>query len=65
MSCYTRFSPWGICHRATSLMSVRADDPSQAQTLSAWEESLLRLYTHPYLRDGMTMDKFEEYLIIQ
>ena len=57
--------PMGHLPQGNYLMSVRPDDPSQTQTLTAWEEELLKLYTHPYLRDGMTMDLFQRYLVIQ
>ena len=56
--------PMGHLPAGNHLMSVRTDDPSAAQTLSALEEKLLALYTHPYLRDGMRMELFRRYLII-
>ena len=46
-------------------MSVRPEEPSQTQTLTAREEKLLALYTNQYLRDGMRMERFRRYLIIE
>ncbi len=57
--------PMGHLPAANYLMSVRPSDPSQTHTLTPLEEKLLVLYTHPYLRDGMTMEKFQKYLIIE
>ena len=57
--------PMGHLPQGNYLMSVRPADPSQTHTLSADEEKLLKLYTHPYLRDGMTMEQFRRYLIVE
>ena len=57
--------PMGHLPQGRYLMSVRPSDPSQTHMLSAHEEKLLRLYTNPYLRDGMTMEEFRRYLIIE
>ncbi len=57
--------PMGHLPEGNYLMSVRPDDPNQTQTLSELEEKLLPLYTHPYLRDGMTMEQFARYLVIE
>ena len=57
--------PMGHVSGGEHLMSVRSTDPYQTQDLSALEEKLLALYTHPYLEDGMEIDKFRRYLIIQ
>ena len=57
--------PMGHLPQGNYLMSVRPDDPSQTQTLTAFENELLALYTHPYLRDGMFMDLFQRYLVIE
>ena len=57
--------PMGHLPPGNYLMSVRPDDPSQTHTLSELEERLLRLYTHPYLRVGMSMEQFRRYLVIE
>ena len=57
--------PMGHLPQGNYLMSVRPPDPSQTHTLSEKEEKLLELYTHPYLRADMTMEKFRQYLIIE
>ncbi len=57
--------PMGHLPQGNYLMSVRPDDPSQTQTLTPFENDLLALYTHPYLRDGMAMALFQRYLVIQ
>ena len=57
--------PMGHLPEGNYLMSVQPEDPSQTHTLSALEEKLLRLYTSPYLRDGMTMEEFRRYLVIE
>ena len=57
--------PMGHLPQGNYLMSVRPDDPSQTHTLSPDEEKLLALYTHRYLRDGMTMEQFRRYLVIE
>ena len=57
--------PMGHLPQGDYLMSVRPPDPTQTHTLSALEEKLLALYTHPYLRNNMTMDKFRRYLVIE
>ena len=57
--------PMGHMETRNYLMSAVSDNPDQTQTLSTLENNLLLLYTHPYLRDGMTMEKFREYLIIE
>ena len=56
--------PMGHLPEGNYLMSVRPPDPSQTHTLTPKEEKLLDLYTHPYLREDMTMDQFRRYLII-
>ena len=57
--------PMGHLPQGNYLMSVRPDDPSQTHALAPDEERLLALYTHPYLRDGMTMEQFQRYLVIE
>ena len=57
--------PMGHLPVGNYLMALRPLDPTQTHTLSALEEKLLLLYTHPYLRDGMSMDQFRKYLIIE
>ena len=57
--------PMGHLPPGNYLMSARVHDPDQTQELSQWEEELLRLYTHPYLRDGITMERFRNYLIVE
>ncbi len=57
--------PMGHLPQGNYLMSVRPADPSQTHALSPLEERLLALYTHPYLRDNMTMDDFRRYLVIE
>ena len=57
--------PMGHLPPGNFLMSVSPEDPSKTHTLSALEEKLLRLYTHPYLRDEMRMDEFRRYLVIE
>ena len=57
--------PMGHMETGNYLMSAIVDDPNQTQQLSALENDLLALYTHPNLRDGMSMEKFEEYLVIE
>ena len=56
--------PMGHLPQGDYLMSVRPPDPTQTHTLSPLEEKLLALYTHPYLRNNMTMDEFRRYLVI-
>ena len=56
--------PMGHLPQGDYLMSVRPGDPSQTHELTAREEKLLKLYTHPYLRDGMTMEQFRRYLVV-
>ncbi len=56
--------PMGHLPEGNYLMSVRPPDPSQTHTLTSKEVELLKLYTHPYLREDMTMDQFRRYLII-
>lgn len=57
--------PMGHLPEGDYLMSVRPDDPSQTQALTAREEKLLALYTNPYLRDGMRIERFRPYLIVE
>ena len=57
--------PMGHLPEGNYLMSVRPPDPSQTHTLTPRERKLLELYTNPYLREGMTMEKFNEYLIVE
>ena len=57
--------PMGHLPEGNYLMSVRPPDPSQTHTLTPREKKLLELYTNPYLREGMTMEKFNEYLIVE
>ena len=57
--------PMGHLPEGNYLMSVRPEDPSQTHTLTPKEEKLLKLYTNPYLRADMTMEKFRQYLIIE
>ena len=57
--------PMGHLPEGNYLMSVRPPDPSQTHTLTPKEEKLLKLYTNPYLRADMTMEKFRQYLIIE
>ena len=57
--------PMGHLPQGDYLMSVRPPDPTQTHTLSPLEEKLLALYTHPYLRNNMTMDEFRRYLVIE
>ena len=56
--------PMGHLPQGNFLMSVRPTDPSQTHTLTALENSLLKLYTNPYLRADMTMEQFRRYLVI-
>ncbi len=56
--------PMGHLPAGDYLMSISPDDPELTQSLSLLEEKLLELYTHPYLRNGMTMEQFSAYLII-
>ena len=48
-----------------TLMTVQPGDPSQTNNLTPKEEKLLKLYVDPYLRDGMTMDEYKQYLVIE
>ena len=57
--------PMGHLPEGNHLMSVRPTDPSQTHTLSELEGRLLELYTHPYLREGMRMDRFRRYLVVE
>ena len=57
--------PMGHLPQGNYLMSVRPDDPSQTNELSALEDELLELYVNPYVRDGMTMEQFRRYLVIE
>ena len=57
--------PMGHLPEGNYLMSFRPSDPSQTHTLTTKEEKLLELYTNPYLRADMTMEKFRQYLIIE
>ena len=57
--------PMGHLPEGNYLMSVSPLDPSQTHTLSDLELKLLQLYTHPYLRENMTMDEFRRYLNIE
>ena len=57
--------PMGHMETGNYLMSAVVDDPHQTQTLSALENDLLALYTHPNLRDGMSIEKFQQYLVIE
>ena len=57
--------PMGHLPAGNYLMSFRPADPSQTHNLSSDEEKLLQLYTHPYLRDGMTMEQFRRYLVVE
>ena len=57
--------PMGHLPQGNYLMSVRPDDPTQTHELTAFEEKLLALYTNPYLRDGIRMELFRQYLIIE
>ena len=57
--------PMGHLPAGNYLMSFRPSDPSQTHTLTPKEEKLLELYTNPYLRADMTMEKFRQYLIIE
>ena len=57
--------PMGHLPEGNFLMSVRPDDPAQTHDLTPFEEKLLRLYTNPYLREGMTMEQFARYLVIE
>ncbi len=57
--------PMGHMETGNYLMSAVSDDPQQTQQLSELETALLQLYTHPNLREGMSMQKFAEYLTIE
>ena len=57
--------PMGHLPEGNFLMSVRPTDPDQTHELTPLEEKLLALYTNPYLREGMTMEQFERYLVIE
>ena len=57
--------PMGHMATGNYLMSARPGDPDQTQTLSELENALLLLYTHPNLRDGMSIEKFREYVIVE
>ena len=57
--------PMGHLPEGNYLMSVRPADPSQTNELTPDETKLLALYTHPYLEDGMTMEQFSLYLVIE
>ena len=57
--------PMGHLPEGNYLMSVSPTDPSQTNELSALEEKLLALYTHPYLRADMTMEQFRQYLVVE
>ena len=57
--------PMGHLPGGNFLMSVRPEDQEQTHDLSEKEEKLLALYTNPYLREGMTMEQFERYLVIE
>ena len=56
--------PMGHLPVGNYLMSVRPEDPSQTHDLSPLEEKLLALYNNPYLREDMTMEQFQRYLVI-
>ena len=57
--------PMGHLPEGNYLMSVRPPDPTRTHDLTPKEEKLLQLYTNPYLRADMTMEKFNEYLIVE
>ena len=57
--------PMGHLPEGNFLMSVRPTDSTQTHDLSEKEEKLLALYVNPYLREGMTMEQFERYLVIE
>ena len=57
--------PMGHLPEGNYLMSVRPEDPTRTHDLTPWEEKLLALYVHPYLRESMTMEKFREYLVVE
>ena len=57
--------PMGHLPAGNTLMTVQPNDPSQTNNLTSKEEKLLKLYIDPYLRDGMTMDQYKQYLIIE
>ena len=57
--------PMGHLPTGEFLMSARPDDPSKTHTLSGKEKKLLQLYTSPYLHNGMRMEQFRKYLIIE
>ena len=57
--------PMGHMPGGDYLMSASSTNPELTQNLTPLEERLLKLYTHPYLREGMRMDDFKRYLIIE
>ena len=57
--------PMGHLPAGNTLMTVSPTDPSQTNNLTSKEEKLLKLYLDPYLRDGMTMDEYKQYLVIE
>lgn len=57
--------PMGHLPEGNFLMSVRPEDPEQTHDLTPLEEDLLALYVNRYLREGMTMEQFERYLVIE
>ncbi len=57
--------PMGHLPAGNTLMTVQPGDPSQTNNLTTKEEKLLKLYIDPYLRDGMTMDEYKQYLVIE
>ena len=57
--------PMGHLPGGDYLMSAGQHNPDLTQNLSEFEEKLLAIYTYPYLRDGIRMDRFVNYLIIE
>ena len=57
--------PMGHLPAGNTLMTVQPGDPSQTNNLTPKEGKLLKLYIDPYLRDGMTMDEYKQYLVIE
>ena len=57
--------PMGHLPEGNYLMSVMPTDPTRTHDLTPLEEKLLKLYTNPYLREGMTMEQFARYLVIE
>ena len=55
--------PMGHLPPGEHLMAAQTDNPTRG--LSELERKLLALYTHPYLTDGMEIDRFRNYLIVE